>query len=282
MTERMDQVLHAGRVAVISGAASGIGTAAAQHFASLGMRLSLCDLNGDALRSLASTLAVDSHLLVGDIADEATVAELRNQTITRFGDVAILMNNAGTTKRAGPWDSTADWRRQFEVNFWSMVSMQHAFVPHMLGSDLPAAIVNVGSKEGITTPPGNASYSVAKAAVKVLTEQLAHELRSVSGGRVSAHLLVPGYTWTPMNFPGMNETSDTKPGATWSAAQVIQELVEHLRREAFYVICPDNEVTRELDAKRLQWAADDMIKGRPALSRWHPEFRDVFAASVKP
>ncbi|MGZ7204673.1 SDR family NAD(P)-dependent oxidoreductase, partial [Streptococcus pyogenes] len=104
-----------------------------------------------------------------------------------------------------------------EVNLFSIVEAQSIFVPSLLQQNSPAAIVNLGSKEGITTPPGNAAYSVSKAGVKVLTEQLAHELRQIPDHQVTAHLLVPGYTWTPMNFPNADfSNAESKPAAPWS------------------------------------------------------------------
>ena len=154
--------------------------------------------------------------------------------------------------------------------------MQHLFVPAMLDSNKNAAIVNLGSKEGITTPPGNAAYSVAKAGIKVLTEQLAHELRNTAGDRITAHLLVPGYTWTDMNFPGMKEDQDEKPDEAWTADQVIGYFIERYEKGDFYIICPDNTVTSEIDHRRIAWSYQDILDNRPALSRWHPDWKDIF------
>ncbi|MCP5586843.1 SDR family oxidoreductase, partial [Klebsiella pneumoniae] len=78
-----------------------------------------------------------------------------------------------------------------------------------------SAIVNLGSKQGITTPPGNNAYNVSKAGVKIVTEQLAHDLFKECGNKITAHLLVPGYTWTPMNSPEMDEQHDEQPKGTW-------------------------------------------------------------------
>lgn len=163
-----------------------------------------------------------------------------------------------------------------DINFWSVLILQQLFVETMFSQKGPAAIVNLGSKEGITTRPGNAAYSVSKAAVKVLTEQLAHELREKVGDRISAHLLIPGYTFTPMNFSGM--THDTqKPDSPWSADQVADRLIEKMVEGDFYIFCEDNESNWALDQRRMQWSADDMIQNRPALSRWHTEYADKFA-----
>jgi len=138
----------------------------------------------------------------------------------------------------------------------------------------------LGSKEGITTPPGNAAYSVAKAGLKVLTEQLAHELREAAGDKVTAHLFVPGYTWTPMNA-AHKEVGTDKPDEAWSAEELLAYFDGRFRAGDFYILCPDNVVTADLDAKRIGWATGDIIENRPALSRWHPEWKERFAAFVQ-
>src|SRR5262249_53887884 len=107
--------------------------------------------------------------------------------------------------------------------------------------------------------------------VKVHTEGLAHDLRNRDGCRVTAHLLVPGYTFT-----GMTARGGDKPPAAWTADQVVEFMLEHLAAGDFYILCPDNEVTRAIDERRIQWAADDIIQNRPALSRWHPDWADAF------
>ena len=110
--------------------------------------------------------------------------------------------------------------------------------------------------------------------MKVLTEALAHELRDIPGCQVTAHLLVPGFTFTGMTRPGEKE----KPAAAWSADQVAEFLLAGMGRGDFYILCPDNSVTRETDNRRMQWAMEDLIKNRPALSRWHPDYKEEFDA----
>lgn len=272
-----ESVIKAGRVAVITGAAKGIGAAAARRFAQEGMRLSLFDRDCAALEALAKTLNTEYRLATGDVTNEQDLMRLRDITLNEFGEVALLMNNAGIKQGGGPWDAPADWRIQIESNLLSMVTVQHLFVPAMLGMNKRAAIVNLGSKEGITTPPGNAAYSAAKAGIKVLTEQLAHELRNVAGDRITAHLLVPGFTWTDMNFPGMQPDKDSKPAEAWTPDQVIEHFVERYEQGDFYIICPDNAVSPEMDAKRITWSFQDIIENRPALSRWHFQWKGAFS-----
>jgi NAD(P)-dependent dehydrogenase (short-subunit alcohol dehydrogenase family) len=150
-----------------------------------------------------------------------------------------------------------------------------SFVPDIVAQRTAAAIVNTGSKQGITTPPGDTAYNVSKAGVKVLTEAVAHELRGIEGCHVTAHLLVPGFTFTGLT------ASAEKPAAAWTADQVVDFLLQGMARGDFYILCPDNDVTRIIDNKRIQWAADDIIKNRPALSRWHADYKAEFAQYMK-
>ncbi|EOT48631.1 MULTISPECIES: SDR family NAD(P)-dependent oxidoreductase [Enterococcus] len=161
--------------------------------------------------------------------------------------------------------------------FFFILKIQHKFVPTLLKQNSPSAIVNLGSKEGITTPPGNVGYSVSKAAIKVLTEQLAHELREISNHQVTAHLLVPGYTWTPMNFPNADFSQpNQKPDAPWSTKELMHFFEKSLLNDDFYIVGLDNEVTAEIDERRMEWSIGDIINNRPALSRWHRKYKDEF------
>jgi len=274
------------RVAVVTGAASGIGFAAAARFASLGMRLCIADADGDRLaqagRDLAPLLrggADDLRLVTVDVAKRDDVVRLADAAFGAFDDVAVLMNNAAIGDVAGPWDRADVFRRLVDVNLFGVLHGLEAFVPRILARDRPAAIVNVGSKQGITTPPGNAAYNVSKAAVKVLTEQLAHELRKAAGDRVTAHLLIPGFTYTGMTGKGTRFAE--KPPAAWTPEQVVDVLVAGLHARDFYLLCPDNETPRAIDALRIQWAAGDIIENRPALSRWHPDHEAAFRAFLE-
>ncbi|WP_267347059.1 SDR family oxidoreductase [Sphingomonas sp. GM_Shp_2] len=277
-----DDILSPGRVAVVTGAAVGIGAAAARHFSALGMRLCLFDRDGDALAALVHDLDRDDDVrtVIGDVTDYDALQTLSDNAYDAFGDVALLLNNAGIHDGAGPWSDLPAWRRQIDVNFFSLVAAQTIFVPRMLAQQGRSAVVNLGSKEGITTPPGNAAYSVAKAGVKVLTEQLAHELREVAGDKVTAHLFVPGYTWTPMNA-ALKPAGSGKPDEAWTAEQLLAHFDQRFRHGDFYILCPDNAVTPAIDAKRIRWAADDIVENRPALSRWHPDWSERFTSYMR-
>jgi NAD(P)-dependent dehydrogenase (short-subunit alcohol dehydrogenase family) len=208
--------LAAGRVAVITGAASGIGLAAAKRFAKAGMRLCLADSDADRLAAAGNEVAEvakgglsDVRTVPTDVASPDAVRLLKETAYGAFGEVALLMNNAAIGDGAGPWQDPAQWRRLMDINFYGVLNGLQAFVADMLAQGTPCAVVNTGSKQGITTPPGNAAYNVSKAAVKVLTEQLAHELRQIEGCLVSAHLLVPAPRSRPR--PG-------RPTRWWSAS----------------------------------------------------------------
>ncbi|HTN89492.1 MAG TPA: SDR family NAD(P)-dependent oxidoreductase [Sorangium sp.] len=271
--------LTPGRVAVVTGAASGIGLAAARRFARMGLKVCLADLDGPALHEAAAGVAAvaaggkdDVRAVPTDVARLDDVQRLKQLAYEAFGEVAVLMNNAGVGGGGKPWQSYDRWRHLIEVNLWGVIHGVQAFTEAMLAQGTPGAIVNTGSKQGITTPPGDAAYNVSKAGVKVLTEQLAHELRNVAGSKITAHLLIPGYTYT-----GMTARGPEKPAEAWTADQVVDFMIDGMGSGNFYLLCPDNAVTREIDERRIQWAADDLIRNRPALSRWHPDHAEAFA-----
>lgn len=267
-------VLSPGRAAVVTGAASGIGRAAARHFAGLGMNVCLVDVDEQELGLAAAEVQTAAQSRgarvissMTDVADFDAMCALRARVLDAFGECALLVNNAVTRTGGAVLGSHADWRVSVEVNLYGVVNGVQAFVPAMIGQGRPCAVVNCGSKQGITMPPGNSAYNVTKAGVKALSEMLAHELRSIDGCQVSAHLLIPGWTTT-----GKREH---RPGA-WLPEQVVNKLVDAIARGEFYILCPDNEVTTAMDHKRILWAAGDVVNNRPPLSRWHAEHAETF------
>jgi NAD(P)-dependent dehydrogenase (short-subunit alcohol dehydrogenase family) len=283
-----------GRVAVVTGAAGGIGLAAAQRFLALGLKVALADADlaeaESAAHELGQKFGSDNVLAVGaDVSQLPDLERLRELAWQRLGPVSVLVNNAGTGLGGGAWERYDEWRRVLDVNLWGVINGVHAFLPRMLETGLDGLIINTGSKQGITCPPGNTPYNVSKAGVKVLTESLQHQLRNTPGCRISAHLLVPGWTDTAINRKAARDRArlsgnaraelaapPPKPSGAWTSEQVVDFMLAALAMGDFYILCPDNEVTPEIDRKRIEWAAGDLIEGRPPLSRWHPDYADAF------
>lgn len=270
-----DSFFAAGRTAVITGAALGIGRAASRRFAEMGLSVCMVDLAGDDLQSAFADVAAvaqgraDTVMMhAADVSDLAQMQTLTTAVTEQFGNVDILLNNAVTRVGRGAPTNLDDWRRAMDVNFWGVVHGVEAFLPGMRASGSTAHIVNVGSKQGITNPPGNTIYNVTKSAVKSYTEMLEHELRSDDDGKVSAHLLIPGWTTT-----GKNEH---RPGA-WLPEQVVGLMIDAVDAGSFYILCPDDEVSTDMDHRRIRWSAEDIIENRPPLSRWHPDYKDAAA-----
>jgi NAD(P)-dependent dehydrogenase (short-subunit alcohol dehydrogenase family) len=273
-----------GNVAVITGGASGIGLAAAMRFAELGMKVCIADIGAERLKEAETKLAATAPGTAANLMAVATdvgrfesVQELENAVRQRFGGTDILMNNAGIQPGSSMFGPVENWQRILTVNLWGVIHGSQVFATGMIARGRPGLIINTGSKQGITTPPGDPAYNVSKAGVKAFTEALQHELRNAPGCRISAHLLIPGFVFTPLTARGRAE----KPAGAWTAEQTVDFMIERLVVGDFYILCPDNDVPRELDEKRILWAAGDIVGNRPALSRWHPEYAEAFAAFVK-
>jgi len=275
----MTHAITAGRTAVITGAASGIGRAAAGALVARGMAVALVDLPGPALDRAASDLAATGAQVLpvaADVADAAAMAAAAATVARDMPPVTVLMNNAGMGVPSSTLHDAKAWQRTLGVNLWGVIHGTQAFGPAMIAHGEPAIIVNTGSKQGITTPPGNPAYNVSKAGVKSYTEALAHELRNTPGAQVSAHLMIPGWVHTGMTAAA----GAPKPPGAWTPEQAVDFMLEGLARGDFYILCPDNDVSRALDEKRIAWAAGDLTRNRPALSCWHPDWSDRFAAWV--
>lgn len=176
----------------------------------------------------------------------------------------------------------------FDTNMRGPLNGLEALLPLLRAAESrsPKSIVITGSKQGITNPPGagNPAYNASKAAIKNLTEHLAHDLRSdPATANISAHLLIPGWTWTGLmgNVGPTNEAEVQKPAGAWYPSQVAEKMLEGLKSGSFYIICPDGETTPALDQARMRWASEDVIEGRSALSRWDENWKVRAAEAIE-
>ena len=194
-----------GKVAVITGAASGFGRAFAEKGASLGMKLVLADVNPEALAQTVDALRAGGAEAIGvptDVSDAAQVEALAQAALDAFGKVHLLFNNAGVGSGGFLWESTAnDWAWVFNVNVMGVAHGVRAFTQIMLRQNEPAHIVNTASVAGLLSPPAMGIYNASKHAVVSLTETLYHDLQlaqagSTEGGTVGCSLLCPAFVPT--------------------------------------------------------------------------------------
>ena len=250
----MDEL--AGRTAVITGAASGLGRAMAERLAAEGMRLVLADIERCPLEEVAHALGEVATEVVTQPVDVARVEDvdrLAEVAFDRFGAVHVLCNNAGVVKRARSWDLTLeDWQWVLGVDLWGVIHAVRAFVPRMLGQAAGAHIVNTASMSGLLPIPNLAAYSVAKAAVVALSEALQLDLES-EGAAIGVSVLCPGFIATRITESERNrpdELADTASvpkvarttagvEATMQASDVAELVVEAIRANRFWILTHD-------------------------------------------
>ena len=258
----MDEL--AGRVAVITGAASGLGRAMAVRMAAEGMRLALADVEADPLSALEQELVDGGTEVVADVVDVSRAEEVDRLAATafeRFGAVHVLCNNAGVVKRARSWDLTLDdWRWVIGVDLWSVIHAVRAFVPPMLQRGEPGHIVNTASMSGLLPIPNLAAYSVAKSAVVALSEALQLDF-DAEGAQIGVSVLCPGFIATRITESERNRPADLGDSAsvppvarttsgvasTMDAQEVAGHVVKAIRANRFWILTHDayREVIRE-------------------------------------
>ncbi|KAL3914200.1 MAG: hypothetical protein SGARI_000249, partial [Bacillariaceae sp.] len=192
-------VLKSGNTAVITGASSGIGRAAALEFASKKkMNVWMVDIDKEELDVAATLVSAASakegsdakvESRVVDVSDEAAMKELAEEVFANGGKCHFLFNNAGVGKGGGPMTDMATVKSTMGVNTFGPIHGCLAFVPKMQASGEEGIVVNTGSKQGITMPPGNLTYNMSKAALKCYTEGLEHDLRTNGDGKLRSALL---------------------------------------------------------------------------------------------
>lgn len=279
----MSKWLSAGNTAVITGGGGGIGLECARRYAAADMNVVLVDINEEKLTEAQNEISslqdkAKTITAICDVSDAEAVKALADDVFGQFGEVNCLMNNAGIIAGSGkPWEQPDVLQNIMGINFYGVVHGCQAFIPRMVEQEGRGAVINTASKQGITRPPGSYAYNLSKASIVAYTEAIAHAFTEPEHEHLSAHLLVPAFVYTPMVSAFIPE----KPDFAWTAEQTIDHALPRIEKGDFYVICPDNESPWEVDQKRIQWSADDLIKNRPAASRWHADYKQAFEDYMK-
>lgn len=298
-----NEIFKSGHTAVITGASSGIGLAASIFCAEKGMNVYMVDIDAADLESAVKQVQAVATSKIPttiegvqlNVSDFASFAGLRDKVVANHGTIHFLMNNAGTGMGGGAMTDMKTLQDVIGVNTYGPIHGCLTFLPIMKQAGNIGLIVNTGSKQGITMPPGNLSYNMSKAALKVYTEGLEYELRNErreQGGKLYSALLVPGWVNTSLQYKtiqkkclaeGKEFSKDMvffhqdKPAAgAWMPKQVIDYMIQELDKSRFYIICPDNDVDRETDNLRMSWTMSDITENRPPLSRWDKEWGKKF------
>jgi len=272
--------LTGGSVAVVTGAASGIGAALGQSFAAAGCAVVLADVDADALAAVAGNINADVLAVVTDVSDATSVEHLADEAFARFGRVDVLCNNAGvSTFNPLIAQTLDDWRWVLGVNLWGVIHGIHTFLPRLLEQGRPAHIVNTSSLAGLASGlPQLGPYNVSKVGVVALSETLRMEL-AMSGAPIGVSVLCPGSTGTRILESERNRpahlgrevrreegdafreavrSSFAGPAAR-SAEQVAEAVLDAVRASRFWVITSGE--MQGLVASRY----DEMSDATPAL-----------------
>ncbi|GLB06521.1 hypothetical protein AtubIFM57258_001831 [Aspergillus tubingensis] len=289
MSSTLHPVFRPGATALITGAASGIGQATARFCRIHGMNLILIDNDQEALKFVALTLpstivpfktTTSAHHI--DVSNPSDWQSLHTSvTATYPNGIDLLFLNAGTmvqpTEGKTAWTDPSYFQRTLAVNTLGYTNGIATFLDDMTrDTTSPRAIILTGSKQGITNPPGNPAYNASKAAVKSIAEQLSYILYE-KHPNVGVHLLVPGFTYTGMVRRHFTE----KPDGAWFPEQVVEFFSRGMAEGRFYIVCPDGEVSEDLDKRRMLWSCGDVVHGRPALTRWRADWKERAARGIE-
>ena len=266
-----------GKVAAVTGAASGLGRSMALAFAAEGMDVALADVDEVSLSAVQEEILakdVRAITLKVDVSQAAQVEGLRDQALTRLGGVHVVCNNAGVSPLGPVWEnSVADWQWILGVNLWGVIHGVRAFAPHFIAQD-EGHIVNTASVAGLIAPPGSGAYNVTKHAVVALSESLQHDLRE-RNSRVGVSVLCPAYVPTritesersrPKELGVSKKSPETlareamlKKAVTSgkvSADQVAKAVVAAIKEERFYIL------THPRIKGAIQARMEDILQGR--------------------
>jgi NAD(P)-dependent dehydrogenase (short-subunit alcohol dehydrogenase family) len=244
-----------GRVAAVTGAASGLGRAMALAFAGEGMHAALADVDEPGLKSTLDEVqsrGVRAFAMRVDVSRYQEVESFCSKAIAQFGATHVVCNNAGVSPLGAVWENTlADWQWILGVNLWGVIHGVRAFVPRLLAQG-EGHVVNTASVAGLISPPGMGAYNVTKHAVVALSESLYHDLR-LRGSPVGVSVLCPAYVPTgiadsernrprellnPGRNPSKEEALLKKAVASGklSADDVARAVVAAVKEERFYVL----------------------------------------------
>jgi NAD(P)-dependent dehydrogenase (short-subunit alcohol dehydrogenase family) len=249
-----------GKVAVVTGGASGLGRAMADRFAREGMKIALADINAADLERAAGEMRTAGAEVIGvrtDVSKAEDVEALAARTLQAYGAVHLVANNAGVAPLGVVWEnSVADWQWTLGVNLWGVIHGVRVFTPLLLAQPDGGHIVNTASVSGLICAPGLGMYNVSKHAVVALSESLHHDLAR-AGAKVKCSVLCPAYVPTGIADSERNRPAElTDPGRAKtdadlareeglrsavqrgriSAEQVAQAVFEAVREERFYVL----------------------------------------------
>jgi NAD(P)-dependent dehydrogenase (short-subunit alcohol dehydrogenase family) len=228
------------RVAIVTGAASGIGLAVSEAFSGEGMRVLMADLDAERVRSEADRLAAggaEVHPLELDVRDQDAMVAAGAAAVDRFGALHVAVNNAGVVGRGYSWElSLEEWHRVIDVDLWGVIHGVRAFVPLILDSGDEGHVVNVASMAAVQAHDRLAPYTVAKHGVLGLTDVLRAEFERM-GAPVGASVVMPGMIRTAMNPIGSVEPS-----------AVAANVVDAVRNNRAYVFTDDHS-TPEVEAR---------------------------------
>ena len=205
-----------GRVAVITGGASGLGYAIAQRAAREGMKIVLADVEQAALTKAEAELKASGAEVIGvktDVSVAADVHALANETINAFGKVHLVCNNAGVGgMRRKAWEATVeDWQWVLGVNVWGVIHGMRTFTPIMLAQDEPCHMVNTASVAGLLSPSGMSVYNVSKHAVVALSETMFQDL-ALAKAKLNISVLCPAFVPTGIWNSGRNRPAELAAG----------------------------------------------------------------------
>lgn len=285
------------KVAVVTGAASGIGRALAEKSAQEGMKVVLADVEERALKQAEAELKAHGTEVLAvrtDVSQAADVERLAQQTFATYGAVHLLFNNAGVAAGTSVWESSvADWQWVLGVNLWGVIHGVHFFVPRMLAQDTEGHIVNTASSAGLLSSSGMGIYKVSKHGVVTLSETLALEL-AARGAKLKVSVLCPEWVNTRImdaernrpqalqNAPEEQHMSPEMAAMVQAGLQTVRQLVQAglppsqvaemvfdaIRQEKFYIL------THPTTKQAVQLRMEDILQERTPT--------DIFQAAQQP